>query len=444
MKQRLLCAASYKHNLQVEGVEPDESSAAAREGTIAHALAEFCLVNGVEPRSIVGKALTVELDGVATEQRIEADMADNVAVYTSHCETLAMLADRRLVEGRVHVTLDVHGERRDDLLWGTADFIAITEGERIDVVDLKYGGLAVEPEENPQGIAYLLGALELTDKPIKAAAIHIVQPRLSKEPKIWEIEDVPALVEEWKHKFEQGVMRGIEAAALTNPLDSQYCAGEHCRYCAAIPTCHAFAARLIDLTSEELEAVETDAPIAAGDELERLVERFKNKSIVNHYYDRLGDHLMRALRAGKPVPGLKIVRALGNRQWTIDDKELVAKLRNQGLKKPQYVEEKIMGPAKVERLIDNPKFFEKYTARKDNGEKLVPDTDKRPAIDVKAELDDLSIDEPEIDRPEDRTKRGSSHTMDLIEIGEAETEAIDDLILGIETETIDDEDLLIL
>jgi hypothetical protein len=54
--------------------------------------------------------------------------------------TLAMLADQRLVEQEVHVTTTVRGEASRDLLWGTADFIAVSS-DRIDVVDLKFGGM---------------------------------------------------------------------------------------------------------------------------------------------------------------------------------------------------------------------------------------------------------------------------------------------------------------
>ena len=420
-KQWIACPASWRHNLATD--EPQTSSAAAREGTIAHALAEFSLNSDVDPKALIGKGLKVEIDGTEELIKVEKEIAEGVAPYVEHCQTLAIMADRRMIEEQVFVPLNVHSKRQDDLLWGTADFIAISDGERIDVVDLKFGHLKVDPENNPQLAAYLLGALELAkDKPPKQAGLHIVQPRISKEPVVWEIDDVQAFVAEWQPRFEQAVMRCKEASLLTTPLPAHYCAGDHCRFCNAIITCETFARRMIEITSEELEVLSADPdevppPLLA--KLAKLGERFKGKAVINHYYDELEAYLTRTIREGGHVPGLKVVPAQGRRKWRHSDKEMFVKLRGQGLKKADFCKESVITPTQAAKLIDNERFFETNSTRGEPKEKLVPLSDKRDPIDVQSEVS-VILEPPRKQEDDERPKPKQPPTVDLIELGEQE------------------------
>jgi hypothetical protein len=402
----MACPASFALEHSSVALEPREtSSAASREGTTAHALGELALQHGVSPKLLIGKTLTVELDGKIERITIEKDMADAVALYADHCQMLAMLADRRLIEQRVHVTTEVHGEVSADLLWGTADFIAISS-DRIDVVDLKFGGMAVEPENNPQLVAYLLGALELLpeDKRPARAGIHIVQPKLSSEAKIWEIDDVAALVAEWLPRFETAMDRALKAAASPTPAGELYQVGEHCHFCPSLVECEHFARHVIDITAEELEEIEPQAPAPIEPEdyaakvgrYAVLVERWKAKSTVKRYFELLEDRLSAELRKGAPIAGLKLVEAKGHRKWTLEDHEMMSRLRNQGLKKKDFVIEKLASPAAVEKLIDNAKFFQTYVIRP-TSEKLVVDSDKRPAANHASVLEVIEPVEPTVD-----------------------------------------------
>lgn len=393
LKRVAACPASYAHaaTLALVDLGIPESSAASREGTTAHALGELCLKHGVSPKLLVGKELSVELDGKIERPVITKEMADSVAIYVEHCNMLAMLADQKLIEQKVQVTTCVHRVISRDLLWGTADFIAMSS-DRIDVVDLKFGGMSVEPENNPQLICYLLGALELVDeaKRPNKAGVHIVQPKLSSEPKIWEIEDVAALRAEWLPRFEAAMERAIEAAAIEAPLPEHHEAGEHCHFCPALVGCEHFATMMIDITAAELEEIEppataaTEAAPAAPpldpERYARLVKRWKAKSTIKRYFELLEARLMADLRKGVDVPELKIVQSNGHRKWALDEADMVSRLRNQGLKKKDFMVQKLASPAAIEKLIDNDKFFKTYVVRPVS-EKLVLDTDKRPAVD---------------------------------------------------------------
>lgn len=442
LKRVLACAASYAHEQALAELEPAPRKAfgAAREGTAAHALAEFCLGKGVDPRALTGKKLDVDFDGQIETVEIEKDMADKVAIYVQHCTTLAMLADRRFIEKEVHVTTEVNGHVSSDLLWGTADFIAIADGARIDVVDLKFGMMAVEPQDNPQLVAYMLGALELlpeSKRPNKGA-LHIVQPRISHEPKIWEIEDLSALRAEWLPRFEQAMERAIGAAMLTIPVDGYYEAGEHCHFCPILTTCSHFAKRMIEITTAELEEVTPDG-VLFSDRYVALVERWKAKSLITRYYQQLEEKLSDEIRKGQKVPGLKVVESLGHRKWAYDDKGMATRFRNRGLAKKHFIVQSIISPAQAEKLIDDRKLLDSWVVRP-KSEKLALDSDKRQAINPGAELE--VIDAEPCHKPDSKPRREpkQSATMALINLGEASD---DELVidLGLETEETEEIEL---
>ena len=438
LKRVMACAASYAHAQALAEIDlgPQKSGEAAREGTIAHAVAELALRKSVTPQSVAGKKLVLELDKKLETVIIEKDMADFVAIYVDHCRTLAMLSDRRFVEQEVHVTVTVQGHETRDLLWGTADFVAISN-ERIDVVDLKYGGMPVEPENNPQLICYMLGALELLEphnRPNRGA-LHIVQPRVSSEPRIWEIEDLEALRAEWLPRFERAMERAIDAAMLTVPVEGHYEAGEHCHFCPVIVTCEHFAKRMIDLTAAELEQIEQSAELPEALHA-KLVERWKAKGLVNRYYTLLEERLVAELRKGTEIPELKIVHSLGHRKWTLDDSGMMARFRNQGLKKADFVVQSLISPAQAEKILKGKSnFFEIYTTRSTT-EKLALAGDKRPAVDPSKDLEVLDVEfTPEApSAPRASTSSSSSPAsspmMALIDLGESEElETFDELDL---------------
>jgi hypothetical protein len=428
LKRVMACPASYAHAQALAEIDlgPQKSGEAAREGTIAHAVAELALRKSVSPQSVAGKKLVLELDKKLETVIIDKDMADRVAIYVEHCNTLAMLADRRFVEQEVHVTTTVQGHETRDLLWGTADFVAISN-ERIDVVDLKYGGMPVEPENNPQLVCYLLGALELLEphnRPNRGA-LHIVQPRVSSEPKIWEIEDLEALRAEWLPRFERAMERAIDAAMLTVPVEGHYEAGEHCHFCPVIVTCEHFAKHMIDLTTAELEQIEQGAELPEALQT-KLVERWKAKGLVNRYYTLLEERLMAELRKGTEIPELKIVHSLGHRKWTLDDSGMMARFRNQGLKKADFVVQSVISPAVAEKVIKNKSFFETYTTRSAT-EKLALASDKRPSVDPSTDLEVIDVEPAEtIGAPRKAPSAprasssipASSPMMALIDLGE--------------------------
>lgn len=418
LKRLMACPASYGLSQAAATDQgPRKAFGAAWEGTTAHALAELCLLNHLDPRAMVGKPLEVDCDGQAHTVEVEKEMADLVAIYVDHCRTLAMLADSTAVEHEVHVTTTINGHPCNDLLWGTADFVAFSP-DRIDVVDLKFGGMAVDPEDNPQLVAYLLGALELlpSDQRPNRGAVHIVQPKLSAEPKIWEIDDLKALRVEWLHRFERTIDDALRVALLACPPEEFFGAGAHCHFCPALATCDHFAQSMIEITTAELEEIQPEGKLFSN-RYEALVERWKAKSLVTRYYQALEEKLADELRKGADVPGLKIVESLGNRKWAYDDKSMESRLRTKGLKKKDFIKEALISPAQAEKLIDDKEALAKWVVR-EKSEKLALASDKRPAVNHALELEVIEPSAPIAPEPVEELRPSAlSPLATLVELG---------------------------
>jgi hypothetical protein len=229
--------------------------------------------------------------------------------------------------------------------------------------------------------------------------------------------------------------RAIDAAMLTVPVEGHYEAGEHCHFCPVIVTCEHFAKRMIDLTAAELEQIEQSAELPEALHA-KLVERWKAKGLVNRYYTLLEERLMAELRKGTEIPELKIVHSLGHRKWTLDDSGMMARFRNQGLKKADFVVQSLISPAQAEKILKGKSnFFEIYTTRSTT-EKLALAGDKRPAVDPSKDLEVLDVEfTPEApSAPRASTSSSSSPAsspmMALIDLGESEElETFDELDL---------------
>ena len=156
----IACPAS----IQASRGMPDTSGQAAEEGTAAHALAERCLVEDVEPHEYLGH----DFNGYT----VGLEMANLVKIYTDHCRSLPQ--SFTFVERKVDFSMWVPDG------WGTADFISIARnGGEAWVVDLKFGRIPVKAD-NDQLKCYALGvhAEFGFDSQIDTIHMTIVQPRL--------------------------------------------------------------------------------------------------------------------------------------------------------------------------------------------------------------------------------------------------------------------------
>lgn len=349
---------------------PDDSSAAAEEGTAAHALAELALRNRVDPQLYVG----TELEGL----EVTEEMAEFVRSFVDHCNEL------RAVEGSEHWIehrFNLAALKPPSPMFGTADFVCFDKAARtLHVVDLKYGqGVVVEATGNKQLRYYGLGALlspALQGQWIERVVLTIVQPRARHPEGQIRSETLPfhALVE-----FSGDL---LAAAAATLDPAAPLAAGEHCRWCKARAVCPEKTRVALAVAQQEFSveapakftppAPETLAPEVFADMLSKL-------HILEDWASAMRKHAYAQLERGEPVPGFKLVAKRATRRWA--DEARAAQWLEAAGEKPEdiYVRE-LKSPAQIEKLVGKKNLPGDLVTKVSSGTKMVPEHDPGEAI----------------------------------------------------------------
>ena len=135
----------------------DTTSEAAKEGTLAHELAEQKLIRYFRADKVPKRQTTTRINALKKDALYQPEMDGHTDRYVEYIKSEALKYDKNptvIIEAR----LDLSKYIRDG--FGTADCILIGGGT-LQVVDLKYGkGVPVSAEKNPQLMIYALGAWE--------------------------------------------------------------------------------------------------------------------------------------------------------------------------------------------------------------------------------------------------------------------------------------------
>lgn len=378
----LTCTASVE---MAQKAPPPKESDFAREGTIAHSLAE---VEARRAFKLPGhETYEADLENVysellehlggdleATEREYEA-MQDYVAWYLdilaeAKGDTGALLLEQRLATG-------IKG------CWGTSDAVII-RGDTIHVIDLKYGrGVEVSPVENPQFMLYALGALRAYRDMLeetRRVKMTVFQPRINNVG-TWEItvEDLEA----WRDK----VARPAARKALTGENTEFTPSESACKFCPAAGICKPRA--------ESIAAVAFDADpniISPEDRAGYLARLGEIKSWVKHMEET---SLELAYERGETIPGWKVVRS-GSRRVVADVDAATERLQAAGYDESQFTTRKMAGVTDLDRLVGKknlPEVLGDALQLTEGRPSLVPESDRRKAISKKQEVEELFTDE---------------------------------------------------
>lgn len=133
-------------------------------------------------------------------------------------------------------------------LTGTSDII-LSNPEELVITDYKHGaGILVEPD-SPQLMCYMIGLRQIVGRREQYRNV-IIQPRAR---------HVSGPVREWVYdntaldNFAEEVRDAIKANFQAG---SPRTAGDHCRWCAAAPTCRALATKALSVAVDEFSAIE--------------------------------------------------------------------------------------------------------------------------------------------------------------------------------------------
>lgn len=350
----LVCTPSAR----LEAMFPDEQSPYAAEGTVAHDLAESILRHKLEGKK------APKLDDHS------AEMVEAVNRYVDICEEKVNEARARSSDAEVMIEAKLDFSRWVPEGFGTGDMVIVADGI-LEVIDLKYGkGVPVSAVENTQMRLYALGAYDVNEflYDIKTVRMTIVQPRLDS------VSTDELSVEEllnWGDEVKPIAQKAWNGLGECTPCN-------YCNFCKARHTCRALADTCLTAFYKDggkLNQLLTDREVSDILGMKDLITKWI-KGVYDFAYEK-------ALSGEKQWPGYKLVEGTSRR--TITDPDAAAKtLLDNG-----YKEEDIFKPRELEGITNLQKilgkkgvaeYLEAYIDEPEGKPTLVPESDKRPAI----------------------------------------------------------------
>ena len=360
----------------------DTSSDFAREGTLAHELAELEL--NYQLKNINKRKYTTELKKIQAHELYYADMPDYVAVYTGYVFEKLAEAKTRSSDALVFLEQKLDFSKWVPEGYGTGDTVIISDGV-IEIVDLKYGkGVEVSADDNPQMMLYGLGAWYEYEAfyDLQMVKMTIVQPRLDA---ISTFETGVETLLDWT------VKTLMPAAEKAWNGEGELIAGDHCKFCKVKATCRARAKYNIEFLDKNKEADELKSPhLLAPSEVSQILAMAME--VKNWLKDVEENALVKALE-GVKFPGYKLVEGRSNRTYG-DEKEVAATLKLEDYTEEQIYNIKLKGITDMEKLLGKKMFTQllgTYIVKPSGKPTMVPESDKRTELNTAADDFNLEI-----------------------------------------------------
>ena len=361
----LACPAS----LTLPERAPEPESDYASEGTQAHLLASHSLRH-----CIPAAAAASLLPGDPGEEMISA-----VDVFVE-----AVTSEERRLDSAARS--EVFMQYRGGDFGGTADAV-VPGAEEISILDLKYGaGKIVEVQRNPQLLCYALlaldseGAVNSQHPRTPRVKLTVVQPRRhhpdgpvrSWEPTAAELQD-----------FSDRVDDARETVATSNG-STPFHAGGHCTYCPHLAHCPEMRAQALSWDAGEFGALSAAEQSQRATDLEPgdMAEIMEYAAGFRAFLRAVERAAREMLEAGGDVPRHKLVARRSRRTYTVSEAELLAGLRNRGVRKRDAIATELKSPAQIEKLL-SPRhltWLRERLTRSITGAVCVPDSDRRPQL----------------------------------------------------------------
>lgn len=379
----LKCPAYVKISSQY----PNEPSAYAEAGTLAHKIAELKVVKyflGMGP-----KKYSNALKKLKDDPHYDPDMDDATDTYLDVLKEQSMtFTDKPFVAPETKVSYEDIAPNG----YGIADCIMIGD-DTLVVADYKNGtGVPVDAEYNPQLMTYAYGALRtyslIYGDSIKKVRLVIVQPH-SGGVKSWETtrEDLEAWI--------QDVV--VPAVAFSQSENPPAVPGDWCDnyFCPARAQCRARAEGMLsvvdmegaepagDRQPSEIAAYEVAReinpdlpPLLSDEEVGEALTKAKNLA---KWVKSLEEYVNNTLLAGGAIPGWKLVVGRTSREWTGGIDEAFPKLMEAGIPEALLYERKPVTPPALEKALGKTEYADKVEAlvtKKPGAPTLKPASDK--------------------------------------------------------------------
>lgn len=359
-----------------DGMLESGSSRPAAEGTAAHLVLSTCLEDGSD---------AIEMKDIEIEVEHWLFIVDDEMVVSVQ-ETLDWVRDRisrakkEGFEAKLYIEKGLSSFLDEDA-YGTADILLHIIGDRLIVVDFKYGrGVSVEPTSDQNAYYGYLGIENYIDDPASTIVVEswIAQPRIPHTDGT--IRRHVTNCEELTDWWMDTVIPGIERTRNPNaPLTI----GQHCRFCPNRGHCPALKNETFEfplgIDSNHLSDEELGAALVKLDALEALKPVLQAEAL-------------RRARQGDRIPGRKLVRKKANRVFkdtmalpSPDDADEMIEVKLEDAATSEfgldaYAEPKLKSPAQLSDLEGGKEFVSQWAFTPDNGLTLAGLKDKRPEV----------------------------------------------------------------
>jgi len=337
-KRVISCPASVK---LVAKMPPKPSSVHADRGTLLHDAISLILEDKPD---VVGMKYN---DIILTQELYDEKIVPALAAL-----------DEINVDGSLEYVVESRVGFGDLLpgVFGSADLLGRI-GQRAVVLDWKFGdGVAVDAEENEQGMFYAAAAMRTLDtewvfEGADEIEIVIVQP-----PVIRRWLTTPERIKQFEREL-------VAAVKQSQKDDAAFKTGDHCRWCAAKPVCPQMTGevdRFVKTSLQTIDATQISHYLQQADQVEEFI-----KSVREMAFTMLENEVK--------VPGYKLVAKRGTRQW-VDEKAAEELLGDKAFEK------KLISVAQAEKLIGKKNFPQELAVSVSSGNTLANEDDPRPAI----------------------------------------------------------------
>lgn len=362
---------------RLEESYPDTSSPYAKEGTLAHEIAEFKARNYFI-ETLPKRTFTSKLNKFKKDELYQNEMDEYTESYLEYIKEVAMK-----YPSKPYIAL----EKKIDFSkyvpdgYGTCDCILI-HGNDMHIIDFKYGkGVQVSAENNSQLMLYALGALEAYSMLYQIETVHlsIFQPRLD-NISCFEISAANLL--SW------AVGEVEPKAKLAYDGIGDFKAGEHCRFCKAQAQCRTKAESIISVFP-----IKEEPALLTDDEIGLILA--KAKELVS-WSNAVEDYALNAILSGKEIRGWKAVEGRSVRVFSDADKAF-EKIVESGTPEEMLYERKPLSLSQIEKLLGKKEFesiVSSFVIKPQGKPTLAPSDDKRPVFN-KADVFENIIDKGE-------------------------------------------------
>lgn len=348
---------------RLEEYEPDTTSIYAREGTLAHNIAEINLRHF--NKELTDGQKNYRINKLKKDDLFYPGMIDEIDDYLDYCIQEFNALDNAVMT--VEQKLDISKYVPDG--YGTGDCVLVNPST-IHIIDLKFGtGQVVDAFENTQLKLYALGAYDywsfIYDE-IEKVKITIAQVRLG-EINSYEM-DIKDLLNWGEKEVKPLAKKAYKGEGERNP-------GHWCKFCKVKTRCK-------KRTENLLEGIDKnkDPETLTNDEIAKLLYKAED---LKKWAKELENYALDEALKGEHFTGWKVVEGRSNRKIT-DENGFAKVLLDDGQKEDDiYKPKQLEGITKLTRLLGKKKFeevSEGFIEKPEGKPTLVVESDKRPAI----------------------------------------------------------------